>query len=513
MIFNILEIFDKLACSLGQDVMDGLYRTTRDRPTSVSGRTWDAWRPLVVHFFIAVVYVVSHAVILFVQIVCLNVAMNSRNNALFTLLISNNFMELKSSVFKRFEAENLFQVACADAVERFQLVLFLVLICVQELTSLAAARALLPSILAIFACEVVVDYVKHAFISKFNRLHSDLYGTFRTILANDLLAVRARMGSSLDPTHSAVKRLGLATLPLAVVAHRMLLLRFWPDVAPARGGGEAAASSVLDSDMGGPGDVLDAAAAALEGSSSSAAAGAMAGSAAAASDSVKAVGSFLYGLMPTLDTLPSARAAALGAVIMLCLLALKTALSMALLASAARTVLAHKRSRVSSSGEPLAWSAAPPVPAAGGEGSARLTTGRKRPGSARAAASTPAAAAAGAGPPPRTFASAAESRSPDTAAAARAGASQRVHETMEGKDGLEERQGEGGEEEEEEEGSDADSVDSAASGPGPAPPAERKGAASAAAGPFEAGSANEHELVSRLANTRRYDISRNRIPL
>ena len=508
-IFNILEIFDKLACSLGQDVMDGLYRTTRDRPISVSGRTWDAWRPLALHFCIAVVYVVSHAVILFVQIVCLNVAMNSRNNALFTLLISNNFMELKSSVFKRFEAENLFQVACADAVERFQLVLFLVLICVQELTSLAAARALLPSILAIFACEVLVDYVKHAFISKFNRLHSDLYGTFRTILANDLLAVRARMGSSLDPTHSAVKRLGLATLPLAVVAHRMLLLRFWPDVAPARGGGEAAASGGLDSDLGGPGDVLDAAAAALEGGS--AAAGAMAGSAAAASDSVKAVGSFLYGLMPTLDALPSARAAALGAVIMLCLLALKTALSMALLASAARTVLAHKRSRVASSGEPVALVAAPPAPAGGGEGSARPTTARKRPGSARTAASTPAAAAAAAaGPPPRTSASASESRSPDTAAgAAGAGALQCAQELVEGKDGWEERE----EEEGGGEGSDAESVDSAASGPGPAPPAERKGAASAAAGPFEAGSANEHELVSRLANTRRYDISRNRIPL
>ena len=41
-IFNILEIFDKLACSLGQDVMDGLYRTTRDGllPAAGSGGSW-----------------------------------------------------------------------------------------------------------------------------------------------------------------------------------------------------------------------------------------------------------------------------------------------------------------------------------------------------------------------------------------------------------------------------------------------------------------------------------------
>lgn len=160
-IFNILEIFDKLACSLGQDVMDGLYRTTRDHiviggsgvPLPPKTRRRAALR-LAFHFSVAVCYVVAHALILFVQIVCLNVAINSRNNALFTLLISNNFMELKASVFKKFEAENLFQVACSDAVERFQLGLFLVLIAVQELRSANAVASLLPPMIAIYLCEV-----------------------------------------------------------------------------------------------------------------------------------------------------------------------------------------------------------------------------------------------------------------------------------------------------------------------------------------------------------------------
>jgi hypothetical protein len=52
--------------------------------------------------------------------VSLNVAVNSHNNVMLTLLVSNNFVELKSNVFKRFEPENLFVLSCSDMVERFQ---------------------------------------------------------------------------------------------------------------------------------------------------------------------------------------------------------------------------------------------------------------------------------------------------------------------------------------------------------------------------------------------------------
>jgi hypothetical protein len=196
-IFNILEIFDRLACSLGTDVLDALYRTARDHITMPVGSsrrstTLSAAR-VAMNVLVAVLYTVAHALILFVQIVCLNVAINSKNNALLTLLISNNFVELKASVFKRFEAENLFQVSCADTVERFQLGLFLGLIALQELSSPEALIALLPSMVAVFACEVAVDYIKHSFISKFNRLHADLYPTFSAILSHDIVSVRKRM--------------------------------------------------------------------------------------------------------------------------------------------------------------------------------------------------------------------------------------------------------------------------------------------------------------------------------
>ena len=52
-------------------------------------------------------------------------------NLLITLLVSNNFVELKGNVFKKCERENLFQVACADIVERFQLSVYLSIVCLQ----------------------------------------------------------------------------------------------------------------------------------------------------------------------------------------------------------------------------------------------------------------------------------------------------------------------------------------------------------------------------------------------
>lgn len=47
------------------------------------------------------------------QMISLNVAVNSYDNALLTLLVSNQFVEIKGSVFKKFEKDNLFQITCA----------------------------------------------------------------------------------------------------------------------------------------------------------------------------------------------------------------------------------------------------------------------------------------------------------------------------------------------------------------------------------------------------------------
>lgn len=50
------------------------------------------------------------------QLIALNVAVNSYDHALLTLLVSNQFVEIKGSVFKKFEKDNLFQITCAGKI-------------------------------------------------------------------------------------------------------------------------------------------------------------------------------------------------------------------------------------------------------------------------------------------------------------------------------------------------------------------------------------------------------------
>lgn len=64
------------------------------------------------------IFSVSHALILIYQLTALNVAINAYDNALLTLLLSNQFVEIKGSVFKKFEKDNLFQITCAGWLSR-----------------------------------------------------------------------------------------------------------------------------------------------------------------------------------------------------------------------------------------------------------------------------------------------------------------------------------------------------------------------------------------------------------
>lgn len=173
-------------------------------------------------FTLALVYNVIHAAVLLYQVISLNVAVNSYSNALITLLMSNMFVEIKSTVFKKFEKENIFQLTCADVVERFQLWLMLVVIGLRNLVEVgglnpssnspAAAEVLrnstvpghsnfilpmsftilsswtgevLSPFLLVLGSEMIVDWLKHAYISKFNSVKPAIYQKFLDVLAKD----------------------------------------------------------------------------------------------------------------------------------------------------------------------------------------------------------------------------------------------------------------------------------------------------------------------------------------
>ncbi|CAN0294476.1 unnamed protein product [Ectocarpus sp. 6 AP-2014] len=242
----MVEIFDKasrfLMCSFGQDALDSLYLSTVHKKK----------RRVVVHFTIVCVTACLHSLLLFVHVTTLTVAVNSSDQALLTLLISNNFAEIKSSVFKKFDKHNLFQLSCHDVVERFKLALFLAMIMLLNVCQgglddpVAQARYSSSLKLAfsvifamVFGGEVLADWIKHGFIIKFNQLTPSIYDEYSTILARDVAAFRKDDGSTLDHTHFVARRLAFATVPLNCVMIRFVqmavpkLLQRLPDAPPS----------------------------------------------------------------------------------------------------------------------------------------------------------------------------------------------------------------------------------------------------------------------------------------
>lgn len=236
-IYNVLEVCDRLFSALGQDILECLF-SKESLERKPDGRS-KVLRPFWL-FILALCYNLVHATALFYQVITLNVAVNSYSNALLTLLMSNQFVEIKSTVFKRFEKENLFQLTCADVVERFQLWLMLIIIASRNIietgglsvgtggsaTSSASAiggSGILPKSFTMFpewsgqvmgpfflvlGSEMLVDWIKHAYITKFNNTKPAIYGRFLDVLAKDYY-------SNAFADQNLTRRLGLPVIPLA----------------------------------------------------------------------------------------------------------------------------------------------------------------------------------------------------------------------------------------------------------------------------------------------------------
>jgi Eukaryotic membrane protein family len=286
-IYNGLEVGDRLLSAIGQDVLECLF--SREALERGSDGHSKVLRPFWL-FLLALAYTVVHATALFYQVITLNVAVNSYSNALITLLMSNQFVEIKSTVFKRFEKENLFQLTCADVVERFQLWLMLLIIASRNIVETGGLSAglsafgssssyfsptvtnssdplsqpprsaasilprsftLLPNILSsltayapgighvlgpflvVLGSEMLVDWLKHSYINKFNNTRPAIYGRFLDVLAKDYY-------SNAFAEQNLTKRLGLPVIPLSclfirasVQTYHMFLAAWIPPALPS----------------------------------------------------------------------------------------------------------------------------------------------------------------------------------------------------------------------------------------------------------------------------------------
>ncbi|XP_064465903.1 transmembrane anterior posterior transformation protein 1 homolog [Ornithodoros turicata] len=218
--FNMLEVADKLFSSFGQDILDALFWTA----TEPRGRKREHFG-VIPHLALAIGYVILHCLLVMLQATTLSVAINSQNKALLTIMMSNNFVELKGMVFKKFEKSNLFQMSCSDVRERFHYVVLLFVVIMQTMKEYnwkeEAFWTLLPDCIMVIVAEVLVDWVKHAFVTRFNEISYEVYKEYITNLAYDLASSKLKNAYS-DHSDLVSRRMGFIPLPLGALLLRII---------------------------------------------------------------------------------------------------------------------------------------------------------------------------------------------------------------------------------------------------------------------------------------------------
>ncbi|KAL9897002.1 protein TAPT1 homolog [Glossina fuscipes fuscipes] len=213
--YNMLEVGDRLLSAFGQDTIDALFWTATEPKNSKREHFG-----LITHIIFALIYVGLHSFLIMFQATTLNVAVNSNNKGLLTIMMSNNFVELKGSVFKKFDKNNLFQLTCSDVRERFHLSVLLFIVMIQTMKefdwSFTQFCVMLPDCFAVLITEILIDWIKHAFITRFNELPEYIYREYTTSLAYDMTQTRQKHAFS-DHSDLVARRMGFIPFPLGVV--------------------------------------------------------------------------------------------------------------------------------------------------------------------------------------------------------------------------------------------------------------------------------------------------------
>ena len=214
-IYNMLEVADRLFSSFGQDILDALFFTATE-----SNRKKREFYKVFLHLILAIIYVFFHSLLVLFEATTLNVAFNSHNKVLLTVMMANNFVEIKGTVFKKYDKNNLFQISCSDIRERFHYFVLMLIVLLRNMQQYSwnyqHFTEILPSMITVIASEFVIDWFKHAFVLKFNHIPIGSYKEYSATFAYDVVNSRKK-GSISDCSDVVSRRLGFIPLPLAVL--------------------------------------------------------------------------------------------------------------------------------------------------------------------------------------------------------------------------------------------------------------------------------------------------------
>ncbi|XP_039065932.1 protein POLLEN DEFECTIVE IN GUIDANCE 1-like isoform X2 [Hibiscus syriacus] len=188
-VYNVFEIFDKLCQNFGGGVFQTLFNSAEGL-ANCSQENMRFWiRRFVSDQALAMAFSILHSFILLAQAITLSTCIVAHNNALFALLVSNNFAEIKSNAFKRFSKDNIHNLAYADSIERFHISAFLVSVLAQNILEAQSPwfESFFFNAFVVFFCEMLIDIIKHSFLAKFNGIKPIEYSEFLEDLCKQTL--------------------------------------------------------------------------------------------------------------------------------------------------------------------------------------------------------------------------------------------------------------------------------------------------------------------------------------
>ncbi|ELQ76264.1 putative transporter [Trachipleistophora hominis] len=122
-----------------------------------------------------------HTLVLYFQYLIIQLSLNSSSSVLYSLVISNQFLELKGNVTKKGDKAMLFSLVDHDGTKRFSLLIFVVIaflsVCVES-EKLTFTKFILP-IIVVLLFKVLVDWIKHIFFCRYNNLNLSFYMCYK----------------------------------------------------------------------------------------------------------------------------------------------------------------------------------------------------------------------------------------------------------------------------------------------------------------------------------------------
>ena len=228
-IFNMMEIIERLVRSWGNDLVDGMIRRA-----VISSDRW-SMMSLGVNWVVVLIYTIIHSIIHFWRVMLISVAILA--NDMLIVLVTNNFNELKGTVFKKNEPRSVYPVLTSDVVERLYLFIDVALMLFRMTTS--PQRSKIPFgevsiwIAVMIGLEIITDWMKFLCLSKFNSIENGTYWHYHSIHREDIINSRNVEMNPIPPlvqkgyvsaSHLPARRMNFMPTPLAVLILCNLML-------------------------------------------------------------------------------------------------------------------------------------------------------------------------------------------------------------------------------------------------------------------------------------------------